>query len=232
MGKELTHLAIIMDGNGRWASKRGLMRSIGHKEGIKAVRSAIRFCLDNGIPYLSLFCFSKENWKRPETEVRTLFAILSECADRYLPELLSLDVSVRIAGSRDRLPKPLIEKLDNAIASTSGGRSLILQLMIDYSGSEEIARAVNRAIRKGIENIDERAIRANLDNPDIPDVDFLIRTGGEKRLSGFLTYQSSYAELGFYDKLWPDWDEASLRASIEDYRRRDRRFGGLNDINE
>lgn len=223
---ELQHLAIIMDGNGRWAEKRGLPRSAGHLEGGKAAFRIIKACLGR-IPYLTLFCFSTENWKRPQSEVDYLMGLFSDRLRAEIPMAIKEGIRILHLGSRNNLPASVLNAIDEAEKCTLSCNRLTLQLAINYGGHDEITRAANKALEKGCKQFSEEEILSSLDNPEVPAPDFIIRTGGEKRLSGFMLYQSSYAEIGFYDKLWPDWNSHDIDDIIRDYRSRERRFGGI-----
>ena len=225
--KELTHLALIMDGNGRWAEKRGLTRSAGHLEGGKAAIKVIKGCLSHSIPYLTLYCFSKENWKRPKEEVDYLMGLFSSRIRAELPRARKEGIRILHLGSRDGLSDDVLSAIDEAIEATAECSKLTLQLAINYSGTDEIDRAVQRAIKAGVKVFDEKTLPLYLDNPEVPSPDFIARSSGEKRLSGFLLYQSNYAELGFYDRLWPDWDESMIETIVNDFNSRNRRFGGI-----
>ena len=223
---DLQHLAIIMDGNGRWAEKRGLPRSSGHLEGGKAAVKVISSCLGR-IPYLTLFCSSTENWKRPRTEVDYLMNLIADRAIAEIPEAKEKGIRILHLGSREGLPEAVLKALDKAVMETSECRNLTLQLAINYGGHDEITRAVRKAYSSGQHDFSEKSILSYLDNPEVPSPDYIARSGGEKRLSGFMLYQSSYAEIGFYDKLWPDWDGSMIDEIIRDYDSRNRRFGGI-----
>ena len=223
---DLQHLAIIMDGNGRWAEKKGLPRSSGHLEGGKAAVKVISSCLGR-IPYLTLFCFSTENWKRPRTEVNYLMNLFADRAIAEIPAAKEKGIRILHLGSREGLPEAVLKALDKAVMETSECRNLTLQLAINYGGHDEITRAVRKAYSSGQHDFSEKSILSYLDNPEVPSPDYIARSGGEKRLSGFMLYQSSYAEIGFYDKLWPDWDGSMIDEIIRDYDSRNRRFGGI-----
>ena len=198
------HVAIIMDGNGRWATRRGLPRAAGHRAGVEAVRRMVRAAPDLGITALTLYAFSSDNWSRPPAEVNTLMRLFARYLHHETPELLAQSARLSIIGRRDRLPRSLVTIITDAERATSRGTRIELRIAVDYS-----ARA---AIRSG-------AL--------LPDVDLLIRTGGEQRLSDFLLWESAYAELWFTDTMWPDFTATDLAAAVKDFRMRDRRFGGL-----
>ena len=221
------HLALIMDGNGRWAERRGLPRSSGHAEGCRAAVRIIDAALSRGIKYLTLYCFSTENWKRPGGEVSCLMGLLSSRLKEAVPEARKKGIKILHLGSEERLPADVVTALREAEKETAEADAMTLQLAINYGGHDEIDRAVRKAVAAGEKTFGEETISRYLDNPSVPAPDFIARSAGEQRLSGFLLYQSSYAEIGFYDKLWPDWDESMIDAIIMDFSRRERKFGGL-----
>ncbi len=221
----LGHLALIMDGNGRWAEKRNLPRSAGHLEGGKAALRVVRACLQHSIPYLSLYCFSTENWKRPREEVDYLMGLFSSRVKAEIPKAKENGIRILHLGRREGLPENVLNTIDEAERETAGESRLTLQLAINYGGLDEIVRAVQKAAGNG--SFDDASLLSSVDNPDVPPPDFIVRSSGEKRLSGFLLLQSSYAELGFYDKLWPDWDESMIEIILNDFESRQRRFGGI-----
>jgi undecaprenyl diphosphate synthase len=205
------HVAIIMDGNGRWATCRGLPRAVGHQAGAKAVRRTVESAPGLGITALTLYAFSSDNWQRPPAEVTALMALLSRYLKREAPKLAANGVRLKIVGRRDRLGAGLRADIDEAEARTASGDRLTLRVAVDYSGRDSIRRALASPGEAGL----------------LPDVDLLIRTGREKRLSDFLLWECAYAELWFTDVLWPDFQLADLRAAVDDFRGRDRRFGGI-----
>ena len=225
--KELIHLALIMDGNGRWAERKGLSRSAGHKEGVNAAIRVIDAAQRRGIRYLTLYCFSTENWKRPRREVDFLMGLLSSEIAAIMPKAIEKGIRILHLGSREGLPESVLSALDRATEATAGCSAMTLQLAVNYGGHDEIARAVRRALEAGETDFGEKILPRYFDNPSVPPPDYIARSAGEKRLSGFLLYQSSYAEIGFYDRLWPDWDESLLDGIISDFSTRERRFGGL-----
>ncbi len=222
---KLEHLALIMDGNGRWAEKRNLPRSAGHLEGGKAALRVIRACLSNSIPYLTLYCFSTENWKRPREEIDYLMGLFSSRLKAEIPTAKKNGIRILHLGNRQGLPSDVLKVIDEARQETKNETRLTLQLAINYGGLDEITRLIERA--RSQDHIDEKTILSLVDNPEVPPPDFIARASGEKRLSGFLLLQSSYAELGFYDKLWPDWDESMVKIILNDFESRQRRFGGV-----
>lgn len=228
------HVAIIMDGNGRWARERHLPRTLGHRAGMKAVRAVVEGCLEAGVEWLSLFAFSQENWHRPAAEVSALMSLLEEYIDREASELRDQGVRVRVFGNLDLLSEAALRAVRRLEHATSSGAKLGLNLFISYGGRAELVRAA-RAIVADVEAgvlspdaIDEDAIRARLYTAECPDPDLLIRTSGERRLSNFLLWQVAYAELYIANVLWPDFGRQGLFDAIDDFQRRDRRFGRVN----
>ncbi|MBR1938197.1 MAG: di-trans,poly-cis-decaprenylcistransferase [Spirochaetales bacterium] len=221
------HIGLIMDGNGRWASGRHLPRTAGHLAGLKALKRVALGAINNNVRYLTLYCFSTENWKRPKDEVEYLMGLFSEKVIGELPFFNNNGIKILLLGDNSPLPEDAKVALDTVISETRNNDKLIIQLAINYGGQDEVCRAVNRAINKGIKNITPDVIRANFDNPEIPPVDVIARSAGEMRLSNFLLWDSAYAEFISYKKLWPDWDECDIVSIIEDFGKRNRKFGGL-----
>jgi len=227
------HVAIIMDGNGRWAKARFLPRIAGHKQGVEAVRRVSRAARKLGIEVLTLYAFSSENWRRPEEEVRDLMGLLRHFLASELDELVSEGVKLRVIGDWRRLAPDLVTMIDGAIARTAGNPGPTLVIALNYGAQAEIvaaARALAEAARDGNlspDQIDEARFAGQLETHDLPPLDLLIRTSGEQRLSNFMLWQAAYAELLFVDTLWPDFDEATLASALEQFGRRQRRFGGL-----
>nr|WP_246179325.1 isoprenyl transferase [Microvirga thermotolerans] len=227
------HVAIIMDGNGRWAARRGLPRFEGHRRGVEAIRRAVRTAGDLGIRYLTLYSFSAENWRRPAQEVSDLMGLLKRFVRHDLADLHAGNVRVRIIGAREGLAPDIRPLLDEAEQLTQGNTGLTLVIAFNYGGRQEIVRAVQalaRKVREGgldPEAIDAAALEAHLDTAGIPDPDLVIRTSGEQRVSNFLTWQTAYSEFVFIPDFWPDFDEATFRAALDEYFKRERRFGGL-----
>ncbi len=227
------HVAIIMDGNGRWASARGLPRSEGHRRGVEAVRRTVRAAGEMGISILTIFSFSSENWSRPPSEIRDLMGLLRRFIRNDLVELHENNVRVRIIGERDGLDPEIRRLLDEAEQLTRENDGLLLVVAFNYGGRQEIARAAMRVaelVQQGklaTTDITADMLARHLDAPDLPDPDLIIRTSGEQRLSNFLMWQSAYSELVFVPTYWPDFDRATLEHAIAEYRRRERRFGGL-----
>jgi undecaprenyl diphosphate synthase len=230
-----SHIAIIMDGNGRWANRRSLPRVAGHKAGIEPVRSTVETCARLGIEALTLYAFSVENWKRPRGEVETLWRLLRHYLRLELPNLMENDIRLTAIGRVEALPAQVRRELEAAAEETACNRGLRVNLAINYSGRAEIADAVNALIEEArVEGrlselrIDEEAIAARLYTAGLPDPDLLIRTSGEMRISNFLLWQIAYAELYVTETFWPDFRRGDLLRAILEYQKRDRRFGGLN----
>ncbi len=225
------HVAIIMDGNGRWACKRGMPRSAGHAAGAETVREIIRTCKDTGIKYLTLYSFSTENWRRPAEEVNTLMVLFEHYMKAELAEMNAEGVRVRVIGDMDRLPASLAEIFRSSMETTADNESLILNLAVSYSGRDELRRAMNLLAgdildgRLKVEELTEASISGRLDTAGQPDPDLLIRTGGDFRVSNFLLWQIAYTEIAVVDVLWPDFTREHLIEAIRDYQQRERRFG-------
>jgi undecaprenyl diphosphate synthase len=232
-GRLPAHIAIIMDGNGRWARSRGQLRVAGHKAGMRPVRTVIETCVQMGIQALTLYAFSIENWKRPRTEIEMLWRLLRTYLRLELPEMMRQQIRMNAIGRLDSLPPQVSAELQEVLAETGGNRGLQLNLAINYGGRAELVDAVKALAEKAqrgelrAEQIDEAAISAHLYTAGIPDPDLLIRTSGEMRVSNFLLWQIAYAELYVTETLWPDFTRADLLRAILDYQKRNRRFGGL-----
>ena len=216
-----------MDGNGRWAEREGVSVAEGHRAGTRALRRTVEAAIEIGIETLVVYAFSTENWSRPAEEVAAIMELLEETIDRELPDLAKQGVRTRFFGRRDRLPQPLREKIGGLEAETVGNERLHLWIAFDYGGRAELVEAARRLLEDGVapEDVDEDVLAARLFAPELPDPDLVIRTSGEQRLSNFLLWQSAYAELVFADTLWPDFGEAPLRAALDEYASRARRFG-------
>jgi undecaprenyl diphosphate synthase len=227
------HVAIIMDGNGRWAAARGLPRSEGHRRGVEALRRTVRAAGDMGIAILTIFSFSSENWSRPPSEIRDLMGLLKRFVRNDLVELHRNGVHVRVIGDRDDLAPDIRGLLEEAENLTKDNNKLTLVVAFNYGARQEIARAAQRLaaqVTRGelpLADITAERLTNCLDAPDLPDPDLIIRTSGEQRLSNFLLWQAAYSELVFVPTYWPDFDRATLESAIAEYRRRERRFGGL-----
>ena len=222
------HVAFIMDGNGRWAKRRGLPRVRGHVEGVKAAERVIDFAKKVGIPYLTFYAFSTENWKRPREEVEFLMELLREYLKEKLPTFLRDDIRVSFVGRRDRIPRETLEWMEKVERETAKCSSIWVFVAVDYGGRDEIVRGINKLLKEGLKEVDEKTFRRFLDfPPEVPDPDLLIRTAGERRISNFLLWYLAYTELYFTDTLWPDFDEREFEKALEDYAKRVRKFGGL-----
>ena len=227
----LTHLSIIMDGNGRWAEQQGLPRVAGHHQGVQAVTRIVDDCVRRGISYLSLLAFSSENWGRPQQEVAALMELLLQFLASQRQRMLKGGIRLRVIGNRERLGSSVCAALAEAEEATSAGSCLTLVLALSYGGRDEIVRAARQIILQVQQGTLDPAGLNNdqfgnfLDTADIPDPDLLIRTSGEMRISNFLLWQSAYTELYFTDVLWPDFDSAELQLALDDYHQRKRRFG-------
>ncbi len=221
-------VAIIMDGNGRWATGHGLPVSEGHRAGTRAVRRTVEAAIDLGVESLTVYAFSTENWTRPADEVGALMEIFGETIERELPDLCKQGVRVRFIGRRDRVPEDLRRRMAELEAETAENTRLDLWVALNYGGRAEIVDAARRLVEDGVppEEVDEEALASRLYAPELPDPDLLIRTSGEVRTSNFLLWQLAYAELVFVDTLWPDFGAEDLRAALDEYARRGRRFGG------
>jgi undecaprenyl diphosphate synthase len=221
-------VAIILDGNARWASSRGLPVAEGHREGTRALRRTVEAAIDLGVGALVVYAFSTENWTRPPDEVDALMEIFGETIQRELPDLAERGVRVRFIGRRDRAPEDLQEEMADLEARTGTNERLDLWIAFDYGGRAELADAARRLLRAGLrpDEIDEETFAKALYEPDLPDPDLLIRTSGEQRISNFLLWQLAYAELVFVDTLWPDFGADDLRSALGEYASRRRRFGG------
>jgi undecaprenyl diphosphate synthase len=221
-------VAIIMDGNGRWAKRRGLPIAVGHRAGTRALRRTVESAIELGVQNLVVYAFSTENWSRPQHEVDALMEIFGETIERELPDLAEQGVRVRFIGRRDRAPDDLRRRMDAMEDRTGLNTRINLWVAFDYGGRSELVEAARRIVESGVEaaDIDENVFAAHLYAPELPDPDLLIRTSGELRISNFLLWQVAYSELVFVDKLWPDFEARDLRAALSEYAQRRRRFGG------
>ena len=220
-------VAIIMDGNGRWAAARGLPVGEGHREGARALRRTVEAAFDLGIESLAVYAFSTENWARPHDEVESIMELMDETIERELPDLAKQGVRTRFFGRRDRIPIALQEKMAGLEAETAHLERLQLWIAFDYGGRAEVVEAMRRIVEEGTrpEQVSEAVVAAHLYAPELRDPDLVIRTSGEQRISNFLLWQSAYSELVFDDTLWPDFGEERLRAAVDEYANRGRRFG-------
>jgi undecaprenyl diphosphate synthase len=223
------HIAVIMDGNGRWAKARNLPRLAGHRAGTENLRRVIEGCVEFGVPYLTIYAFSTENWERPEEEVKGLMMIVEDVIDRELKELHKNGVQLRHIGRLEGLSPLLQKKVKQAMDLTRNNQKLILNIAFNYGGRDELVCAVREIIREGIpaDAVDETLISRHLFTTGIPDPDLVVRTSGELRVSNFLIWQSAYSEWYFPAVLWPDFDKEELRKALWEYSARDRRFGGI-----
>lgn len=218
------HVAIIMDGNGRWAKKRHLPRAVGHQRGVEAVRKVVRGARDFGLQALTLYAFSTENWRRPEEEVSDLMNLMKRFIISDLDEFAKAGVRLKIIGNYKAFEPDVVELVEKAVARTSGNEGTTLAVALNYGSQDEIARAATKAAAKG--SITPDAIAAELDTADLPPLDLLIRTSGEVRLSNFLLWQAAYAEMLFTDVLWPDFTADHLKQALDSFKSRERRYGG------
>ena len=222
------HVAFIMDGNGRWAKRRGLPRIYGHAEGVKSAEETIKTAKELGIKYLTFYAFSTENWKRPPQEVKFLMELLRDYLKEKIPTFVEDDIRVSFIGRRDRIPRETLKWMEKAERETAHCSSVWVFVAVDYGGRDELVRAVNRLLQKGVKEVNEKLLREHLDlPPEVPDPDLLIRTAGEKRISNFPLWYLSYTELYFTDVLWPDFGREEFLRALKDYSRRVRKFGGL-----
>ncbi len=226
----LLHVAILLDGNGRWAANRGLPRSEGHRAGVTAVRRIVRAAPELGIGTLTLYAFSSNNWERPASEVSALFALLEVFLRSSAAECEADRIRLRVIGRRDRIPRSLVEAIEFAERKTSGGRRLNVRIALDYSSRDAILRAacwMMSSLEVTEREFARRLGQVTNSGEPAPDVDLLIRTGGERRLSDFMLWECAYAELFFTPRMWPEFEAADLEAAVDDFRRRERRFGRL-----
>ena len=223
------HLAIIMDGNGRWAKKQGLLRALGHEKGAQSVRQVLEYCVEHHIPYLTLYAFSTENWNRPQDEVSTLMKLFLKYIKNERKNMMKNKIRFFVSGRKNNVPEKLQKEIEKLEEETKNNDKITLNIAFNYGSRAEIVDAVNRIIKDGKENITEEDFSKYLYN-DFPDPDLLIRTSGEMRISNFLLWQIAYSELYITDTLWPDFDEKEIDKAIESYNQRDRRFGGVKNV--
>jgi undecaprenyl diphosphate synthase len=224
------HVAVVMDGNGRWARQRGLKRTEGHAAGEDALFDTVEGAIDLGIGYFTVYAFSTENWRRPADEVRYLMGFNKGILERHAEDLNGRNVRIRFAGRRDwRVPRGVLRRMDWATELTERNTGMTLTIAFNYGGRAEIVDAIRAIVASGVEpaRIDERTVARHLYLPDVPDPDLMIRTSGEYRISNFLLWELAYSEIVFTDVLWPDFRRGHLEAAIIEYQNRDRRFGGL-----
>jgi len=223
------HVAFIMDGNGRWAKARGLPRLEGHRAGLEAIRGVVRYLGELGVPYVTLYAFSTENWSRPEEEVKGLFRLMAQSIRREARELHKNNVRIRHLGRTEELAPRIVADIAGAVELTRANTGLTLSIALNYGGRQEITDALRRLIAEGVKaaDISERLITEHLYSAELPDVDLLVRTAGEMRISNFLLWQSAYAEFYATPALWPDFNKTEIDRALDAFSRRERRFGGL-----
>ena len=221
----LNHLAIIMDGNGRWANQKNKQRVFGHEKGAQTAKKIINACVERGIPYLTLYTFSKENWSRPAKEVDALMILLSKMLKSEIENMMRNNIRFNIVGRLEELPKETRDWVLSTIEKTKNNNGLVLTLALNYGGRQEIVDAFNSLMKSEVKIINEEILKNHLYCPEMPDPDMIIRTGGEYRLSNFLLWQSAYAEIYVCDKNWPDFDEDELDKVLKEYENRNRTFG-------
>jgi len=223
------HVAIIMDGNRRWARERGLPEAEGHAAGVQAVRPIVEHAVRRGVGVLSIFAFSRENWGRASHEVDTLIGLLEATIRDQTPRLVEEGVRIRMLGRTDELPPPTRDSIEEALAATAGGQRMVLNVAFNYSSRAEIVDAVRALLAegRGAAELDEASLDAHLYTAGLPEPDLLIRTGGDKRISNFLLWQAAYAEFTFPPVLWPDFDDAQFEQALSDFASRERRYGGV-----
>jgi undecaprenyl diphosphate synthase len=222
--KSARHVAIIMDGNGRWASKRHLPRVVGHQKGVEAVRTLVRGARDLGLEVLTLYAFSTENWRRPEDEISDLMGLMKKFILSDLDEMAQNNIRLKIIGDYRKFAPDVVEMIEGALQRTAANTGTTIAVALNYGSMDEIARAATKAAAQG--PITPETIAAELDTADLPPLDLLIRTSGEERLSNFLLWQAAYAEFWFTEVLWPDFTVEHLKAAMDDFARRERRYGG------
>ena len=223
------HVAIIMDGNGRWAKKKSLPRSEGHKKGAEIIEPIMEAAIELGVKVISVYAFSTENWSRPKTEVRELWRLLEYFFVTKISRIKEMGIKIKHSGTTKRLPPSIKKTIQQAVKNTEKNKRIVLNFCINYGGRQEIVRSMNSWLekRKGDEKITESKLNNHLDTKGLPDVDLLIRTSGEYRISNFLLWQCAYAELVFTDVLWPDFKPGHLEKAVYDFQNRERRFGGI-----
>ena len=227
------HIAIIMDGNGRWAKQKKMPRNFGHMQGSKRVEDICRAAHELGVKYLTIYAFSTENWSRPADEVKALMKILRDYLKESVKKASENNMRVRVIGDRERLDEDIRASIEHLEEVSAGNTGLNFQIALNYGGRDEMLRAIRRIAAEcrdgqlSVEDIDEKLFASYLDTSDIPEPDFMIRTSGEQRLSNFLLWQTAYSEFYFPEVLWPDFDKKELKKAIEEYTKRDRRFGGI-----
>lgn len=223
-----THIGFIMDGNGRWATQRGLSRSDGHRQGAEALKKVVKACSQKGIKVVSIYAFSCENWsKRPKSEIKFLFSLITQFVKKEMKDYVKSGYRVRFSGDLSQLPKSTQNAVQKVIDASKNNDGLIVNIALNYGSHQEIVRAVNMILQSGLREIDEQMLEDCLYSAGLPPLDLVVRSSGEKRLSNFMLWQASYSELIFLDKFWPDFDESTLDEILEEYSKRERRFGGI-----
>ena len=219
------HIAVIMDGNGRWAKKRFLPRVMGHKRGLDALENMVKHCAKLGVQYLTVFAFSTENWRRPEDEVSFLMGLFLQALQKQVRRLHENNMRLKVLGSRERFNRQILQGIEEAEALTANNTGLTLSIAADYGGRWDILQAANALIAEGVQHITESDLSGKLMLADVPEPDLFIRTGGETRISNFMLWQMAYAEFYFTDTLWPDFDEEHIHRALSSFAQRERRFG-------
>lgn len=223
-----THIGFIMDGNGRWATQRGLSRSEGHRQGAEALKKVVKACSQKGIKVVSIYAFSCENWsKRPQAEIKFLFSLITQFVKKEMKDYVKAGYRVRFSGNLSQLPKTTQNAVLKVIDASKNNDGLIVNIALNYGSHQEILRAVNMILQSGLREIDEQMLEDCLYSAGLPPLDVVVRSSGEKRLSNFMLWQASYSELIFLDKYWPDFNEDTLEDILKEYSNRDRRFGGI-----
>lgn len=221
------HIAFIMDGNGRWAKKRLLPRKAGHREGVAALRRMVEECEKAGVEMVSFYAFSTENWTRPQEEIDALFKMVKEFADKHLDEYVKRGLRIMFMGDLSKLPTETVKSLKKILVSAKDNKGMIVNIALNYGGRDEIVRAVNKIISAGVREVDRQVLSDCMYTGGLPDPDVIVRSSGEKRLSNFMLWQAAYSELIFLDEYWPDFDGAVFKKILEEYSKRDRRYGNV-----
>lgn len=221
------HIAFIMDGNGRWAKKRLLPRKSGHREGVSALRRMVDECEKAGVEMVSFYAFSTENWTRPQDEIDALFKMVKEFADKHLGEYVKRGLRIMFMGDLTKLPKDTVDSLKKILSEAKDNKGMIVNIALNYGGRDEIVHAVNKIISAGVREINKDVLSDCMYTGGLPDPDVIVRSSGEKRLSNFMLWQAAYSELIFLDEYWPDFDAAVFKKIIEEYSKRDRRYGNV-----
>lgn len=224
------HIAFIMDGNGRWAKKRLLPRKAGHREGVKALMRIVDACDKAGVKMVSFYAFSTENWTRPQEEIDALFKMVGEFADKHLGEYVKRGFRIMFMGDISKLPEDTVSSLKKILTSAKDNTGMIVNIALNYGGRDEILHAVNKILAAGIREVDIQTLSDCMYTAGLPDPDVIVRSSGEKRLSNFMLWQAAYSEFVFIDDLWPDFDEKVFQRVIEEYSKRDRRYGNVRRI--